>query len=348
MYLCDRDICEIIDDINFNCRFEEHPFDSDLQIGPASVDLRIDTVFWRIKPAKKWWSRWIVASRDVIDLRSHDIYEALPRLHWVKVELNPGETFVLKPGESIMARTYEEFTMPSGHAGKMAARVSYARLGLQVHCGADFINPGWRGRHPLQLVNLSGLPIRIAPLFPVAQLSFVRLSSRSQREYSEADRYMYDDGGPSKWWQDAIVKKLVSRYGQDSMPHPVSLKVNSVIADGEFSDEQLERLLKFREKRRASSFESGDDFIRAFAESEKKKYQNWSVLTKGILALEGIFFAASLGELLIYSLSWRSYSLFAATLLFFVPSVRAARSVADGRKPYLPDNYESYLKRRVS
>src|SRR5205085_4347843 len=120
-------------------------------------------------------------------------------------------SIVLKPSEMLLGRTYEIFTIPKDHAGKLEGRSSFARLGLAVHCSADFINPGYRGHMPLQLINFSRSSIRVFPLIPICQLILVRLSSTPTRVYGDRElssKYMDDDGGPSYWWRDKRIKSL--------------------------------------------------------------------------------------------------------------------------------------------
>ena len=300
MYLSDVDIRTRLTEINFECRYTEHPFNAQEQIGPASVDLRVDNVFWMPKRSQVGLPRSArrrLRASDVVDLRGHDVYEAQPKLHWERKVLNPGETILLKPGEGIMARTYEQFTVPPGLAGKLSARVSYARLGLLIHCGSDFLNPGFRGRQPLQLVNLSGLPIRLAPFFPVAQLSFVQLTSPSEQLYGEGDRYWHDDGGPSKWWQDGVVKRIIGAYGQDNLPRPVSDGVNAVIREGAFTDDQLVRLLDYRGSTQVAGLTSGDDFIDGFAQAESSRARRFSAWTSIGIAATPVLASAFVGSL---------------------------------------------------
>lgn len=286
MYLSDNDIRMYLDLFRFECRLEKHPFLPESQIGPASVDLRIDTVFWQVNKKTRRWGGLTLGLQgrrpETIDLRQQDIYEAQPALHWRRKDLAPGDTFVLRPGESIMGRTYEMFSIPPGMAGKLSSRVSYSRMGLLIHCGNDFMNPGWRGHQPLQLVNLSGLPIRIGPLFPVAQVSFVPLTSLSAKIYQNTDSYMNDDGGPSKWWRDTAVKRLIEDHGQDNLPRPVSDVINRYIRFGLFSDFQLQRLITFRDSARVDSYTDGHVFLEKFAfleqqERTRRRFQKYAV-----------------------------------------------------------------------
>jgi deoxycytidine triphosphate deaminase len=88
----------------------------------------------------------------------------VPRRHWRKILLGAGESIKLRPGEMILGRTFEAFSIPRSCAGKLEGRSSFARMGLAIHCSADFINPAWRGRMPLQLTNLGASSIRSCTL----------------------------------------------------------------------------------------------------------------------------------------------------------------------------------------
>jgi deoxycytidine triphosphate deaminase len=83
MYLCDRDLRELLPTIRFETQNPEHPFKPDDQIQPCSIDLRLDNVFWRQR------------SRAAIDLRRSKLLELSPRRHWKKIILEPGESITI-------------------------------------------------------------------------------------------------------------------------------------------------------------------------------------------------------------------------------------------------------------
>lgn len=346
-YLADKDIRARLVDINFECRLGDYPFQPDRQIGPASVDIRIDTKFWKVKRAPgKWWrlgpfNRF--GADNIIDLRHHDIHEAQPALHWQQVDLAVGETLILQPGESVMARTYEIFSMPVGLAGKFAARVSYSRLGLLIHCGNDFINPGWRGQHPLQLVNLSGLPIRIAPLFPVAQLTFVQLTQDSDQRYGPGERYWHDDGGPSKWWRDELVRELVDRHGQDNLPRAVSNQLNQAIRDELFTDDQLLRLVSFRDSLAPSRFTTGVDLLTEFARREGRSHKLRRFSRTTMAAVSGLLWTTAIASLFAQPYGWLHVVFFVLSVLSSPFAITAAwRGPLD--RPFLTSDSERYQR----
>ena len=96
MYLSDRDIRDLLDEMAFDSGDPERPFNPDEQIQPASIDLRLDSVFWRQRRKK------------VIDLRRSKLLEMSPRRHWRRVKVEHGEHIVLRPGQMLLGRIMEE------------------------------------------------------------------------------------------------------------------------------------------------------------------------------------------------------------------------------------------------
>ncbi len=89
----------------------------------------------------------------------------------------PPEAFVL--GESI-----ERFTMPADVLGLCFGKSSYARCGLIVNLCP--LEPDWRGRLTIALINTSPLPIRLHVGQGIAQVVFFR-GERPTRAYSEKE-----------------------------------------------------------------------------------------------------------------------------------------------------------------
>lgn len=87
----------------------------------------------------------------------------------------------LKPGERILASTFEFFEMPNNVVGEVMDKSSWARLGLSVQ--NTHIDPGWRGFLTLELKNENKpepwwafwrkpKTLRIHRGMPVAQIKF--------------------------------------------------------------------------------------------------------------------------------------------------------------------------------
>ena len=107
MYLADCDIRALLDQIQFETNDAARPFNIEAQLQPCSIDLRLDATFWRQH------------ARTSIDLRKSKLLEMVPRRHWRKILLGAGESIKLRPGEMILGRTFEAFSIPRSCAGKL-------------------------------------------------------------------------------------------------------------------------------------------------------------------------------------------------------------------------------------
>jgi dCTP deaminase len=103
-----------------------------------------------------------------------------------QVEPEPGEPFILHPGEFVLASTYEVVTLPDDIAGRLEGKSSLGRLGLLTHSTAGFIDPGFSGHVTLELSNVATLPIKLWPGMKIGQLCLFRLSSPAEHPYGSA------------------------------------------------------------------------------------------------------------------------------------------------------------------
>lgn len=136
-------------------------------VQPASIDVRIDRYF-RLFNNHKY---------AVIDPS-----EEQPELTQL-VEVDPGEGFILHPGEFVLASTYEQVKLPDDIAARLEGKSSLGRLGLLTHSTAGFIDPGFDGHVTLELSNMATLPIRLWPGMKIGQLCFFKLSSEAEKPY---------------------------------------------------------------------------------------------------------------------------------------------------------------------
>jgi len=292
LYLSDRDIREVLDQLDIHTNHPKHPFDPGEQIQPCSIDLRLSNVVWR--PRRSNWLKQILRRGPTVDLRKSHVEEIDPRRNWRRVELSDGESVTIWPGQVLMTRIYERFRIPAGFAGKVEGRSSYARIGLAIHCTGDFINPGWDGFMPLQLFNTSPYPIKVLPFLPICQLMIVSLSSEPERSYGDAElasKYVNDDGGPSYWWRDRNVKELHSRLGSANVPVGIQ---NDIVNLVRFADpELLERFERFVGKLRIQQVDNADTVLDQFARKELRR--RWLDRAAGFPFAVG--FAISIGLL---------------------------------------------------
>jgi dCTP deaminase len=160
--LSDRDIKAEID----AGRVVLDPWDPEM-VQPSSVDVRLDRYF-RLFDNHKY--PYIDPAEEQPDLT---------RL----VEVDPGEPFVLHPGEFVLGSIYETVTLPDDVAARVEGKSSLGRLGLLTHATAGFVDPGFTGHVTLELSNVATLPIKLWPGMKIGQLCFFRLSSPSEHPY---------------------------------------------------------------------------------------------------------------------------------------------------------------------
>jgi len=183
--LSDRDIRAEID----AGRVVLEPYDNGM-IQPSSVDVRLDRFF-----------------RTFENHRYPHIDPAIEQSDLTRlVEVDPADSFVLHPGEFVLASTYEVITLPDDVAGRLEGKSSLGRLGLLTHSTAGFIDPGFSGHVTLELSNVATLPILLYPGMKIGQLCLFRLSSAAEHPYGSAkygSRYQGQRGPTqSRSWQN--------------------------------------------------------------------------------------------------------------------------------------------------
>lgn len=100
-----------------------------------------------------------------------------------RIVLEPGEEYVLHPGEFVLGASVEEFFVPPDLAIQLGGKSSLGRLGVQVHATAGFVDPGYQGNITLELSNVTRLPILLRPGMKIGQVVFLSLESPCERPY---------------------------------------------------------------------------------------------------------------------------------------------------------------------
>ena len=256
--LCDKDIKQILQDMAFVTANPDEPFRQEEQIQPCSIDLRLDNTFWMPR------------SEHAIDLRRSQLLEVDPRRHYRPLTpLQPGECIQLKPGKLIMGRVYEEFRVPPGYSAEIIGRSSFSRMGIMIHCSDGFINPGWRGHMPLQLVNFSASTIKLFPYIPICQLRIFKLSQPSERVYGHEEiqsKYANDDGGPSYWWRDKRIQRLHEKMRRVSVASAIQDDIMRRM--GPQQPAILERFERYIDAQKVGNLQSADHLLDAFSRVE--------------------------------------------------------------------------------
>jgi dCTP deaminase len=135
-------------------KIEIDPYSEDL-VGPASVDLRLDSNF---KIFRNIWKPHNV----VEDNGLNEITES--------VHIPDGECLMLMPGRSCLGITLERIRLPSNICGWLQGRSRFARLGLVIHATASFIQPGVNNKQVLEITNTGEIPLNLVPKVALCQI----------------------------------------------------------------------------------------------------------------------------------------------------------------------------------
>jgi dCTP deaminase len=153
--------------------------DEQLQIQPASVDVRLGSEFIVYRPSQ------LVC----LDPRDPASLSAAAE----RVVAPPERGFILHPGEFALGSTVEEVAIPPDLVAMVDGRSSIGRLAVVIHATAGFIDPGFRGQITLELSNIGPLPVRLHPGMRVAQIVLHQLTSAAERPYGPERGSAYQD-----------------------------------------------------------------------------------------------------------------------------------------------------------
>lgn len=157
--------------------------DPALQIQPASVDLRLAPTFvvYRLPH---------VPCIDPHDVASVEEYTE-------RIEIPPGDAFILQPGEFALGATLERVRVPADLVARVEGRSSIGRLAVVVHATAGFIDPGFEGQITLELSNLGRCAVKLYPGMRISQVVFHTMTTPAERPYGSARGSKYQgQGGP--------------------------------------------------------------------------------------------------------------------------------------------------------
>ena len=145
MILSDRTIIKMLE----NGTLSIEPLERG-QIQPASVDIRLGNTFSIVEDS----------STGVITLENEITYKKIQT-----------DTYVLLPGQFILATTMEYFMLPNNLTAFVEGRSSLGRLGLFIQ-NAGWVDPGFRGEITLELFNANRCAIELRAGRRVGQLVF--------------------------------------------------------------------------------------------------------------------------------------------------------------------------------
>lgn len=150
--------------------------DYSVQLGPCSIDFRLSHNFRVFEHS----------TIPFVDL-GKKIPDELTR----EITVKKGGSFIVQPGELVLASTIEWLEIADDIVGRMEGRSSLGRLGVIVHATASIFQPGWKGNAVLELSNISRLPVALYPGMRICSFSFEQLSSPTSKPYYKDKNSLY-------------------------------------------------------------------------------------------------------------------------------------------------------------
>jgi dCTP deaminase len=148
--------------------------DAELQIQPASIDLRLADEFIVYKPGQ------------ISCLDPRDPATLTAATERVQVGQKGAEAaFILHSGEFALGSTIERVRIPPDLVARVDGRSSIGRLAVVIHATAGFIDPGFEGQITLELSNLGRIPVKLYPGMRIAQIVLQSMTSAAEVPYGE-------------------------------------------------------------------------------------------------------------------------------------------------------------------
>jgi dCTP deaminase len=179
--------------------------DPELQIQPASVDMRLGREFLKFKRSnipsihpERGDEVADYVEKSTIPDASRQPQASLSEFDTDEATVEEGvEEFVLHPGDFVLGTTKERVEIPPDLIAHVEGRSSLGRLAIVVHATAGIVDPGYRGQVTLELSNLGSAPVALTPGMRISQLTFTRLTSPAERPYgAERGSKYQDQSGP--------------------------------------------------------------------------------------------------------------------------------------------------------
>lgn len=95
----------------------------------------------------------------------------------------PHSGLTLKPGSAFLVCSHEPYRIPMGYFGQVQTKGSLARLFVTTHMSDPQIDPGFKGRITLELVNLGPFTITIPINTVIAHLYIWKCSTTNSKPY---------------------------------------------------------------------------------------------------------------------------------------------------------------------
>lgn len=155
------------------------------QIQPASVDVRLGSTFSIVEDSPS----------GVVTME-----------HQIQYKTITTDTYVLLPGQFVLATTMEYFNLPDNLTAFVEGRSSLGRMGLFIQ-NAGWVDPGFEGEITLELFNANRCAIELRSGRRVGQMVFAEMDHPALHPY--AGKYQGQRGATgSRVYLDREAERL--------------------------------------------------------------------------------------------------------------------------------------------
>lgn len=118
-----------------------------------------------------------------------DVRQGIKEGDFEPIYVEDGESYILSPGDFVIAKTKQRLTLPDDVIGYMEGRSSLARLGVGVFVNAARFDPGWDNYPVLEMKGAAPVPVKLYVGDAICAFSFERIMERADRSYVTRGRY---------------------------------------------------------------------------------------------------------------------------------------------------------------
>ena len=109
----------------------------------------------------------------------------------MEVDYDSLEGLEIAPGQFVLGHTLEYLKLPNDIAVEINGRSSFARLGIEIHMTAPFVEAGFDGCLTLEILNSGHSTVKLYPGMRIAQLRFHRCTSEPDKPYRKKSEVKY-------------------------------------------------------------------------------------------------------------------------------------------------------------
>jgi dCTP deaminase len=133
------------------------------QTGTTSIDIRLGTSFQLYFPDQ-------YGLVDFTEDNTDNAFKAFSR----RINLDFMKGITITPGQFMLGHSMEYIKLPNYICGCLEGRSSFARLGIEIHMTAGFIDPGFEGVITFEIYNAGANTVKLYPGLRIGQLRFER------------------------------------------------------------------------------------------------------------------------------------------------------------------------------